>query len=262
MIRPPRSRAVRLRGQGARRKAPLDANWPTLVLPDRLYFTSRRWWGCRTGAGLWVLDFDLKEGHDRVLTYLTRQHGPIPGWHVRSGSGGRHVYMRGPGDLPPRYRIPVEGHTGVELHANPASQVVWPSAPGYQPLSERPDPLPDAPAWLIELAEAPSPSPAATGGRIGRGLLVDEPSPEVYVLALLGEIPDGQGTVCCPAHGDTHPSLHIYRDHVHCFPCGYSTRARGLAALLLGLGRIERGRVVVDGDDRATADTYWREAVR
>lgn len=38
------------------------------------------------------------------------------------------------------------------------------------------------------------------------------------------------------------------------------TRARGLAALILGLGRIERGRVVVEAADRAAADTYWREA--
>ena len=236
MRRPPRSRAVRLRGSGsARPKAPLDTAWPTLILPHRLYRTSRLWWGCRTGSGLWCIDFDAKEDHLAVLSGWEGEYGPLAGLHVRSGNGGRHVWCRGPWDLPPRHRIPVEGLLGVELHANRASQVVWPSAPGYEPLSELPRPLPDAPAWLVEMAGQPiSPVAAGTGRPGARGLEGGEISPSTYVPVILGE---ASGWVRCPAHNDTNPSMEVRADSVRCWVCGFTTRARGLLAITLGLGQ-------------------------
>ncbi|MGI9118791.1 MAG: bifunctional DNA primase/polymerase [Acidimicrobiales bacterium] len=64
------------------------------------------WWrrsklsniGLATGfGGLWVLDVDGDAGEE-TLAHLEREHGPLPTtrW-VRTGSGGRHAYLR----LPP-----------------------------------------------------------------------------------------------------------------------------------------------------------------
>lgn len=261
--RPPRNRAVRLIGKGPKPKAPLDAGYPALVLSDRLYNTTRRWWGCRTGSGLWVLDFDAKEGHLEVLQAWEAEHGPIPGWHVRSGSGGRHVWLHGPHDLKHGHRIAVEGYEkGVELHAHPSSQVVWHSAPGYEALGPKPFPLLNAPDWLVALAGQPPPlSVQAARGEGGARLTAGEPTPEEYVYALLGEHPNAEGNVRCPHHGDVKPSLHVYSDHVWCFVCGYGTRERGLAALVLGTGRVIGTEVYIEPADRAAAVEFARKAL-
>ena len=65
------------------------------------------WWsrwpdaavGIRTGAesGLVVLDVDPEHGGAETLAALERQHGPLPGPHVRTGGGGRHYFFAHPG---------------------------------------------------------------------------------------------------------------------------------------------------------------------
>lgn len=247
IARPPRSRAVRLHGRDIKsrdikRKAPLDANWPALILTDRLYLTSRRWWGCRTGSGLWVLDFDLKERHNRVLTAWTREYGPIPGWHVRSASGGRHVWLRGPHDLPARYRIPgtgIDGRQDIELHANAASQVVWHTAPRYEPLHEQPQPLPDAPDWLVSLTGAPPPSPIGTNRRGGDSRDYGIPL-ERYVAAWLTQGESGRWHCPDPGHVDETASVNLSSiDRWVCSSCKLSGRLVALAAIVSGAGRRE-----------------------
>ena len=40
------------------------------------------------------------------------------------------------------------------------------------------------------------------------------------VLRVYGYQPNRQGFLCCPFHGETQPSLKVYKDGWHCFGCG------------------------------------------
>ena len=74
------------------------------------------------------------------------------------------------------------------------------------------------------------------------GVLPGEPSPRVYVPILSGQEPDASGKIFCvnPAHDDQHnPNMHVYSDHVFCFKCGFGTKIKGFAAMVLGLGMQE-----------------------
>ena len=40
------------------------------------------------------------------------------------------------------------------------------------------------------------------------------------VLARYGLKANRQGMICCPIHGERHPSMKVYKDGYHCFACG------------------------------------------
>ncbi len=264
IARPPRSRAVRLK-PGT--KKPLDAGWPVLELPDRLYKTSRRQWACRAGHELWVLDFDAKEGHLDLLAGWEAEHGRLPGWRVHTPSGGLHVYLRAPDALPRPARIPVEGHKGVELKSHAGQYVVWPGArfKGRAYVADGPCSIPPAPAWLIALAGTTLPPMAYSASLGGGGQLPAERerygTPVEYVARILGEVPV-RGLICCPApdHDDRTPSCQVRAHNLRCWthPGGPLTmRARQLAAISLGVGECRRGSWRIDDpDDRAAVAAH------
>lgn len=259
-MRPPQKRAVRLhRGT----KKPVDPRWPTLTLPDRLYKTRRKNWGCRAGDGLWILDFDLKEGHLDALAAWESEHGRLPGWRVRTGSGGLHVYLRGPDDIKRSSRIPVDGlERGVELKTHRGQYVVWPGAlvRGLQYLSEglKPAPLPRCPDWLVKMTgRAPAPLAMGDGGQSAEER-ARFGTPADYVWAILGVEPDSNGCISCPApeHEDANPSCQVRSHNVRCWThadgAGLTLRASQLVAVSLGLGEFRSGAWRVDSpEDRA-----------
>lgn len=282
MNRPPRARAVRLWGEnsnGHKPKAPRDSDWPNFLLTPHEYSTWSGWFGIRTGKSshsnnelcLWVVDFDLKEHHAQVLKRWESEHGMLPGWRVRTGSGGLHVYMAGPRELPPRYRIPNTRVTGeladVEVHANPASQVVWHSTPGYRALTSQPSPLPKVPSWLDDLAVGAD-IRALMGGGGSRPGLEDawyRLDPRKAVEAILGapEVKNGRPHWRCPeaVHGkfDKVPSLECIDGRVVCHSCGFTGRLRAVVGAAHGLGERSGNRWISDGDARETVKMYCRE---
>ncbi len=84
----------------------VGAGWPAWrATPE----TIRAWWGdhpadnvgVRTGGGLVVIDVDPRAGGDDVLGDLEHEHGDLPATVTcQTGGGGRHLYFRGPRDLP------------------------------------------------------------------------------------------------------------------------------------------------------------------
>ena len=90
---------------------------------------------------------------------------------------------------------------------------------------------------LHRTADRPQPSPTKINGhRIEAAPVADtpivapeqiEPEPEsleerlqkIPLIDLIGEQPV-YGKILCPFHDDNMPSLHVYRDHYHCFTCG------------------------------------------
>jgi hypothetical protein len=255
-----------------RSKQPLPgASW--LVAPSPAAVQAHRGnFGCRLGqppgaSGCWLApDFDGSEGL-AAHELLEREHGPLPGWRVATGGGGLHIYMRGvPGTR--SCRLQLAGGLTVELKAEGA-YVVWPGSmhPNGKPyvaLSERPEPLPDAPRWLISLAARS----AHTGGADRSREFAPEPVPAtIYVPALTGREPDERGYIVCPFHKggqERTPSFKVYdqdadgRTGWACYPCGVSGHARQLAALVLGLGEVKAGRVPLDSEQRVVADRYLR----
>ena len=86
-------------------KAPLThhGHLDATVDPEQI----RKWWtrwpsaniGIPTGerSGLLVLDIDPDKGGDASLATLVSEHGPLPTTTtVKTGSGGRHIYLRYP----------------------------------------------------------------------------------------------------------------------------------------------------------------------
>jgi hypothetical protein len=121
--------------------------------------------GCRTGdvdgaaTSLWVLDFDAKAGGLEALTAWEAKYGRIPGWRVRTGSGGLHIYTAGAPGLRSRKLPVLRTALEVELKAN-GSYVVFAGSTHengrrYEPETpEGLDALAQAPRWLLELAYA------------------------------------------------------------------------------------------------------------
>jgi DNA polymerase I-like protein with 3'-5' exonuclease and polymerase domains len=68
-------------------------------------------------------------------------------------------------------------------------------------------------------------APAATSTLIVSAPEQEEPESldgrlqKIPLADLIGEQPIN-GKICCPFHEDDTPSLHVYRDHYHCFGCG------------------------------------------
>ena len=50
---------------------------------------------------------------------------------------------------------------------------------------------------------------------------------------------NGTGKARCvaPSHQDSHPSMHVYEDHVHCFSCGFHGDVTDVWAAQRGFGR-------------------------
>lgn len=105
------ARVLPFRFVGALKRPSMRA-WPERATTDREELIS--WWdehgpyrrslaGLATGAGsgFWVLDVDVKHGHDgrATLTALEAKHGPLPRtFTVRTPSGGEQRYFRYPTD--------------------------------------------------------------------------------------------------------------------------------------------------------------------
>jgi hypothetical protein len=108
----------------------------------------------------------------------------------------------------------------------------------------------------IERAERQQVAPDPMGGI---GLLPGEPPAPVYVPILSGQDPDATGKIFCvsPAHDDVHtPNMHVYHDHVHCFKCGFGTKLKGFAAMVLGLGWQEGTAWRTHSTERPAIDEY------
>jgi len=143
------------------RSIPLDGKRPTIVdwpnwpaTPEAI----REWWaghpranvGIRTGRGFVAIDVDPRAGGDDVLGDLEHEHGELPPTVTcATGARGRHLYYRGPRDLPS-----FDLGAGVEVKAAGRQVVAPPSvhpttgaiyewaadrAPGDLPLAELPE---------------------------------------------------------------------------------------------------------------------------
>lgn len=162
------------------RTIPLDGKRPTI--PDWPNWratpeTVREWWqrhptanvGVRTGGALVVLDIDPRAGGDDVLADLEHEHGELPPTvQCRTGGGGRHLYYRGPRDLPS-----FDLGAGLEVKAagrqvvappsvHPGTGAIYAWAPGQAPGDL---PLAQLPAWVTagrpERRERPSRTPTS-----------------------------------------------------------------------------------------------------
>lgn len=152
----------------------VGAGWPTWrATPE----TIRAWWadhpadnlGIRTGGGLIVIDIDPRAGGDDVLADLEHEHGDLPATvECQTGGGGRHVYFRGPRDLPS-----FDLGAGVEVKAagrqvvappsvHPTTGAIYAWEPGHAPGDVE---LAQLPAWVSagreERRERPSRTPAS-----------------------------------------------------------------------------------------------------
>jgi hypothetical protein len=106
-----------------------------------------------------VLDFDAKASGLAALEAWESAHGHIPGWRVRTGGGGLHIYMAGVPGLRSRKLPVLDTGLQVELKAN-GNYVVFAGSihengRRYEPETpDELDALAEAPQWLLELARA------------------------------------------------------------------------------------------------------------
>jgi len=114
-----------------------------------------------TGAGMLVLDVD--KGHANgangaaSLAMLEAAHGPLPdGPRSATPKGGLHLYFATPPGRLIRSRAAIK--PGLDVRAE-AGLAMCPPSPGRRwivPLCPRAE-LPEAPAWLVDLADPPRP---------------------------------------------------------------------------------------------------------
>lgn len=130
----------------------------------------RRWWarwpdanvGVRTGttSGILVVDVDGERGMES-LRALRQEHGQLRAAWVQTGSGGWHAYLR----LPAGQQVPGSvGRLGpgLDVRGDGGFVVAPPSrhlSGGNYRWRRSPGDLPEAPAWVIELALPPPPPP-------------------------------------------------------------------------------------------------------
>jgi hypothetical protein len=266
---PPLARCVLLgRGRTPDAKRPIGGrSW--LCAPTRDELLSHEWnIGCRTGEvegeprPLLVLDFDVKAGGLSALAAWEAEYGRIPGWRVRTGSGGLHIYMAGVLGLRSRKLLVLGTGLEVELKGN-GSYIVFAGSihengRRYEPESpEGLRALAQAPGWLLDLIQAKThdTAPGPPGDRIWvRGGIYDIPT-SVYVEVLTGCPVDRRRKALCPLHHDHEPTLHAYADgHWFCSACQVGGRIRQLAAITLGLGRQVGRRWEVESHERRAVD--------
>jgi hypothetical protein len=203
--------------------------------------------GIRTGNGLVVIDVDPRHGGDLALARLEREHGRLPATpEVATGGGGRHIYFRGPRELPSR-DLRHDGIHGLEIKAT-GCQVVAP--PSIHPESGR---LyvwhPAHPLITSEIARLPDWLIGQTGrersSRVARDFSdLTERDPlhripaTVYVPALTGRPLNRRGFTVCPFHKngqERRPALKAYDDGGwKCHACGVGGRIYQLGGLLGG----------------------------
>lgn len=116
----------------------------------------REWWSryptanvaAVPGEDQFVLDEDPDHGGSESLAKLTAEHGPIHTRQFRTGSGGRHFWLRSPEPVKQRTGI----LPGLDTRTSRGYVLMPPSnhvAGEYTLLDERP--IGEAPTWLVEL---------------------------------------------------------------------------------------------------------------
>lgn len=156
-------------------KRPLDKDWTRRVYDSRssvAHAENGGNVGVRLDASWLVVDVDprnMPEGRD-TLAELCRAVGlrPDDAPRVLTGSGGEHIYLRKPADVP--IVDSLDGYPGVEFKTRGRQVVaagsVHPNGRHYvwDDLSAPLSSAPDAPERLLALVRRPDRSAAATGG--------------------------------------------------------------------------------------------------
>lgn len=202
-----------------RSKIPLHANWPGLGMLDADSI-GLEWEqnpcanvgvlggpDALDGHGLIVVDIDMPDGPG-TLEALEDKHRKLPCTAtVTTPSGGAHHYYRG-------HAVSWNPGPGLEIRSAGRQCAAPPSVHpnGGRYTWSREMELVQAPLWLSACQQAPC-SRAREVTRPGRPGLQDpvlEVPPPVYFEVLCGLVPDRQGFVPCPIHGEIEPSLKVY----------------------------------------------------
>jgi hypothetical protein len=146
------------------------------------------------------------------------------------------VYMRGHAKT---CLIPIKGYVPVELKSDGA-YVVWPGSivdgRPYTPLNPRPQPLPEAPSWLLDLIPQ---GPVGASGRLG---LVSTAywygvDPQSALDEVLGGSEGGRWHCPDPAHVDATASVNLDPGGQWvCSSCKLTGRLRALVGAKYGIG--------------------------
>ena len=127
----------------------------------------REWWhenpkaniGIAMGndSGIFVLDVDPRHGGDESLQQMQEEYGALPaGPRVRTGGGGEHLYFTVPPGVTVRSRVALRPGIDVRGKGSYAVGVGSIHASGKKYLWEKGKtpshlPVPDCPAWLLDL---------------------------------------------------------------------------------------------------------------
>jgi hypothetical protein len=222
-----------------RSKIPLHAGWPELGMLD--HRTIELEWQLNPeanvgvlcgpdgldGDGLTVVDVDVPDGLP-TLQRMERDYGYMPvTTMVDTPSGGMHYYLRGctpswnPG---PGLEVRSAGRQCVappSVHPT-GGRYMWRRDRGIEPL----------PAWLVKTSVSAEPRASFTPSGLRDPVL--EVPPPMYFRELTGLVPDRDGFVCCPIHGEAEASLKVYDTADRGWFCyGESCRRGGDAVTLV-----------------------------
>jgi hypothetical protein len=240
-----------------RSKVPLHARWTEygMLDPDHL----RVEWGLNPdsnvgvlcgadafgGDGLTVVDIDLPDGPTSLERFESETGERLPETlTVMTPSGGGHLYYRGAtASWNPAPGLEVRS-IGRQCAAPPSVLV----GGGYAWMEPQP-PIAAAPRWLgkpVETRATERPARCDRGDRRPLNDPVLEVPPPRYFEVLTGLVPDREGFVCCPIHGEDMASLKVYATADRGWFCyGESCRRGGdvitLAAELAGIPTPVRG---------------------
>jgi hypothetical protein len=204
----------------------------------------RRWPAANVGvvtglvSGAVVLDVDPRSGGNDSLAALERRFGALPPTaQVRTGGGGRHLWLDPGGVALPTTRLA----PGLELKAEGGIAIVPPSrhasgglyawGPGQAPDEAGLAPLPP---WLAALALGERDGAARATVATPRTEAERRTFAEAWARAGV-ELQRGDRYYLCPFHDDHRPSLHVDADACRwfCFGCG---RGGGIGRLRRLLG--------------------------
>jgi putative DNA primase/helicase len=171
----------------ATEKRPGLNDWPNVATVDVDQVT---WWWHESGSftgrpvclvtgresGVWVLDVDVKDDGESALRALVAERGELPEtFEVRTPSGGRHLYFSYPADREVKSTARQLG-PGLDTRGR-GGQVMAPGTTvgGRQYRVVNPVlPLPEAPAWLLDLVEVGEEGAWSGSGNGGDGAGLDE----------------------------------------------------------------------------------------
>jgi putative DNA primase/helicase len=232
---------------------------------EREFASGSRGVGIRTGesSGLVVLDVDPRNGGDASLERMLEMNGPLPDTlTARTGSGGKHIYFRMPGEEV-RCHTNLGGWSGIDLKAEGGYVVAPPSRLSlggtYEwTTPEGPDaPIADMPNWLLELVKVKAkPIAASSSPNRAIGLSAEEGSRNTTIFKLARQLRDtglSESTVAemaCQANASFSPPLDeaevrrtvasvFTRGPFEAFPITDMGNARRLVALADGNFRYE-----------------------